>query len=189
MTRPIPTESSRLPWAESRVLQLPTQLGHGLDQDSLHAGLQRLITCEEVSAVVLFGSRAQGTARADSDLDLAVICQEQELTSQQRMERWRTYRKAIGPLGCGIDLVLQREADATNLGRSIRAVHLFGSILDERFREHSGLDLLMEGLPPMRCSTLSPVARAAGPLAVDLKHREHLSDDLVDQLLRRSRTL
>ena len=31
---------------------------------------------------------------------------------------------------------------------SIRAVHLFGSILDARFRDHSDLDLLVEGLPP-----------------------------------------
>ncbi len=31
---------------------------------------------------------------------------------------------------------------------SIRAVHLFGSIPDARFRDHSDLDLLVEGLPP-----------------------------------------
>ena len=73
--------------------QLPGR--QGLDQDALHAGLQRLIACEGVGAVLLLGSRAQGTARADSDLDLAVICHEPELTSQQRSERWRTYRKAI----------------------------------------------------------------------------------------------
>ena len=30
---------------------------------------------------------------------------------------------------------------------SIRAVHLFGSIPDARFRDHSDLDLLVEGLP------------------------------------------
>ena len=68
-----------------------------MDITLLKQGLQRLIVCEGGGAVVLFGSRAQGTARVDSDLDLAVICQEPELTSQQRTQHWRTYRKALDP--------------------------------------------------------------------------------------------
>ena len=107
-----------LPWTQSRPLALPKQLGDGIDIELLKQGLQRLIVCRDVGAVVMFGSRAQGTARADSDLDLAVICQEPELTGQQRTERWRTYRKAIGPLGCGVDLVLQGQADAATLAGS-----------------------------------------------------------------------
>jgi len=89
-----------------------------MDVELLRQGLQRLIVCDGVGAVVLFGSRAQGTARIDSDLDLAVICQEPELSSQQRAQRWRTYRKAIGPLGCGVDLVLQGQSDAERLAGS-----------------------------------------------------------------------
>ena len=84
---PLATLSTAMPWTQSRALQLPDQLGEGLDRDTLLAGLQRLIACEGVLAVVMFGSRAQGTARNDSDLDLAVICKEQELTSQQRTQR------------------------------------------------------------------------------------------------------
>ena len=107
-----------LPWTTSRPLLLPKQLGDGIDIALLKQGLQRLIVCEGVGAVILFGSRPQGTARADSDLDLAVICREPELTSQQRTERWRTYRKALGPVGCGVDLVLQGQADAARLASS-----------------------------------------------------------------------
>ena len=107
-----------LPWTTSRSLALPKQLGDGMDVELLMQGLQRLIVCDGVGAVVLFGSRAQGTARNDSDLDLAVICKKQELTSQQRTQRWRTYRNAIGPLGCGVDLVLQGHADAAALAGS-----------------------------------------------------------------------
>ena len=107
-----------LPWTTSRPLALPKQLGDGMDVELLKQGLQRLIVCEGVGAVILFGSRPQGTARADSDLDLAVICREAELTSQQRTERWRTYRKALGPVGCGVDLVLQGQADAARLASS-----------------------------------------------------------------------
>ena len=72
---------------------------------------------------------------------------------------------------------------------SIRAVHLYGSILDARFRDHSDLDLLVEGLPPDGLFNAIALAEAAGPLAVDLKRQEDLSDDLVQRLLRKSQTL
>jgi predicted nucleotidyltransferase len=71
----------------------------------------------------------------------------------------------------------------------IRAVHLFGSILGEGFRDHSDLDLLVEGLPASALLDALALAEAAGPLPVDLKRHEDLSDDLVKRLLRRSRPL
>ena len=71
----------------------------------------------------------------------------------------------------------------------IRTIHLFGSILDERFREHSDLDLLVEGLPASDLLDAIALAEAAGPLPVDLKRREGFSDDLSERLLRRSRPL
>ena len=116
---PAATISGPLPWTQPRTtLKLPDQLGQGINRDAVQAGLERLIACDGVAAVVLFGSRAQGTARADSDLDLAVICQEPQLTSQQRTKRWRTYRQALGSLGCGVDLVLQGQSDAAHLSGS-----------------------------------------------------------------------
>ena len=71
----------------------------------------------------------------------------------------------------------------------IRAVHLFGSVLDDRFRSHSDLDLLVEGLPPAALLDAIAIAEDAGPLPVDLKRQEDLSDDLVQRLLRKSQTL
>ena len=71
----------------------------------------------------------------------------------------------------------------------IRAVHLFGSILGEGFRDHSDLDLLVEGLPAAALLDALALAEAAGPLPVDLKRQEDLSDDLVRRLLSRSRPL
>ena len=112
------TSTLKLPWVTSSPLVLPDQLGDGIDRDRLDEGLQRLIACEGVGAVLLFGSRALGTARADSDLDLAVICREPELNSAQRGERWRSYREALGLLGCGVDLVLQGQNDAAKLAGS-----------------------------------------------------------------------
>ena len=71
----------------------------------------------------------------------------------------------------------------------IRAMHLFGSVLDDRFRSHSDLDLLVEGLPPAALLDAIALAEGAGPLPVDLKRREDLNDDLVLRLLRKSQTL
>ena len=69
-----------LPWMHTLPMALPEQLGEGLDRDLVNQGLQRLIGCDGVGAVVMFGSRALGNARPDSDLDLAVICTEPELS-------------------------------------------------------------------------------------------------------------
>ena len=113
-----PVSTLKLPWTMSSPLALPDQIGDGMNRDHLHEGLQRLVACEGVGAVLLFGSRALGTARVDSDLDLAVICREPELNSVQRGERWRTYREALGRLGCGVDLVLQGQNDAAKLAGS-----------------------------------------------------------------------
>ena len=113
-----PISTLKLPWVTSSPLVLPDQLGDGVDKDQLDEGLQRLIACEGVGAVLLFGSRALGTARTDSDLDLAVICREPELNSAKRGDRWRSYREALGHLGCGVDLVLQGQNDAAKLAGS-----------------------------------------------------------------------
>ena len=71
----------------------------------------------------------------------------------------------------------------------IRAVYVFGSVLDERFRSHSDLDLLVDGLPPGSLLDAIAIAEDAGPLPVDLKRQEDLSEDLVQRLLRKSLTL
>ena len=71
----------------------------------------------------------------------------------------------------------------------IRALYLFGSVLDDRFRSHSDLDLLVEGLPPAALLDAIALAEGAGPLPVDLKRQEDFSDDLVQRLLRKSQTV
>ena len=53
------------------------------------------------------------------------------------MERWRRYSKAIGPLGFGVDLVLQGQADAARLAGSrwhlMKNVALHGVLLYASF--------------------------------------------------------
>ncbi|RNC90859.1 MAG: hypothetical protein ED554_06775 [Synechococcus sp. YX04-3] len=72
----------------------------------------------------------------------------------------------------------------------IRAVHPFGSVLDDhRFRSHSDLALLVEGLPLTALLDAIALAEDSGTLLVDMKRREDLSEDLVQRLLRISQTL
>ena len=79
---------------------------------------------EGVQAVVRFGSRARGEALEDSDLDLAVILRQPQLTPQQKAAAWRQCRDALGHPGVGIDLVLAGAAEADRLSQS--RWHVFG---------------------------------------------------------------
>jgi predicted nucleotidyltransferase len=84
----------------------------------------------------------------------------------------------------------QSHAAWQGVGRGCnRRVHWFGSILDAPFRDHSDLDLLVEGLSPDGLLEANALAEAAGPMAVGLKRQEDLSDDLVDRLMCRSQIL
>ena len=58
--------------------------------------------------IVLFGSRARGDARADSDYDLLVV---EDRPKEGRMKRWVDLRFALPEVGCGIDLVLTNEEE------------------------------------------------------------------------------
>ena len=58
--------------------------------------------------VILFGSRARGSARADSDLDLLVI--EPKLDS--RSSEFVRLRNALGEVGVPVDLVLYWTSEA-----------------------------------------------------------------------------
>ncbi|MEB3360843.1 MAG: nucleotidyltransferase domain-containing protein [Synechococcaceae cyanobacterium] len=58
----------------------------------------------DVLAVLAFCSRARGEARLASDLDLAVIVLQPQLTPDQKLECWRRSRQRLGPLSAGLDL-------------------------------------------------------------------------------------
>lgn len=74
---------------------------------------RRLTEAAPDARVILFGSRARGTERADSDLDLLVI--EPEIES--RTAEYVRLRNALGELGVPVDLILYRGAEAEKWGR------------------------------------------------------------------------
>ena len=118
-----------IPWLAPRALQLPVDLGPGLDPQRCAAALARLCAEADVQAVVAFGSRARGQARPDSDLDLAVIVRQPQLTGAEKMACWQRFSRALGPLGVGVDLVVAGAADAARLSGS--RWHVFGDVARE----------------------------------------------------------
>jgi predicted nucleotidyltransferase len=88
---------------------------------------------------------------------------------------------------------LEQAQEAVALWRqrwpSITRIWCFGSVLTSGFREHSDLDLLIEGLPPGGLLEAVALAERTGPLSVDLKRIEDLPPDLLARLLRHSQEL
>jgi predicted nucleotidyltransferase len=71
--------------------------------------------------VLLFGSRARGDGRPDSDIDLLVVMPQATLTPQERQQALRSLRAALRPLplSVGVDLVVVGEEDAQRLAGSL----------------------------------------------------------------------
>ena len=91
-----------IPWRQSLALELAPELGPGLDPQRSGEALARLCSEPDVQAVIAFGSRARGEARPDSDLDLAVIVGQPQLTPAEKMACWKRFNRAPGwlPLAC-----------------------------------------------------------------------------------------
>ena len=70
--------------------------------------------------VLLFGSRARGDARPDSDLDLLVVMPQATLTPLERQQALWLLRAALRPLSLsvGVDLGVVGEEDAERLAGS-----------------------------------------------------------------------
>ena len=70
--------------------------------------------------LVLFGSRARGEARPDSDIDLLVVRPQPTLTPTERQLALRSLRAALRPLPLkvGVDLVVVSEQDVQDLSGS-----------------------------------------------------------------------
>ena len=118
-----------LPWLEPMPMVEELNLGEGLDLEALQAGLQALSQHPDVRAVIAFGSRARGEAQPDSDLDLAVIHRQPQLTPQEKLKTWRTYRTLLGSVPVGVDLLVSGWKDAAHLAGS--RWHVMGDIARE----------------------------------------------------------
>ena len=113
MTLPTPTEKA-----------IPTQ-------SDAHVALTRRIAQAAGSAldarcVILFGSRARGDHRHDSDIDLAIVTAASELTAQQRSDlreraRAAALSVAVAPVN-HVDVIVWTEAEYRAKKRSVNHV-------------------------------------------------------------------
>jgi predicted nucleotidyltransferase len=69
---------------------------------------RRLSAAAPEADIILFGSRARGEARPDSDLDLLVI----EAKSGSRGSEFVRLRNAVGEIGVPVDLVVYWTSEA-----------------------------------------------------------------------------
>jgi predicted nucleotidyltransferase len=81
-------------------------------EDLLKEARRRLAEAEPDAEIILFGSRARGDARPDSDLDLVVI----EPDFDRRGEEYGRLRKELRGLGVAVDLVIYRRREADEWG-------------------------------------------------------------------------
>jgi predicted nucleotidyltransferase len=82
------------------------------DEDLMEEAGRRLTAAAPDAEIILFGSRAQGEARPDSDLDLLVI----EPDFARRGEEYGRLRKELRGLGVAVDLVIYRRREAEEWG-------------------------------------------------------------------------
>ncbi|MEB3201922.1 MAG: nucleotidyltransferase domain-containing protein [Synechococcus sp.] len=118
-----------IPWRHPLALEPAQELGPGLDPQKCGDALARLCAEPDVQAVIAFGSRARGEARPDSDLDLAVIVGQPQLTPTEKLARWKRFNRALGRQGVAVDLVVAGSFDAERLSGS--RWHVFGDVARE----------------------------------------------------------
>jgi len=81
-------------------------------EDLIEEAGRRLVAAAPGAEIILFGSRAQGEPRPDSDLDLIVI----EPDFARRGEEYGRLRKELRGLGVAVDLVIYRRREAEEWG-------------------------------------------------------------------------
>lgn len=83
------------------------------DEALIEEAGRRLSAAAPDADVILFGSRARGESRPDSDLDLLVI----EPEFNRRGEEYGRLRKELRGLDVAIDLVIYRKREAEKWGK------------------------------------------------------------------------
>jgi predicted nucleotidyltransferase len=114
------TTAALADWTTPRPFALP-DLGPGLDgqrREAVEFALRSIAADPTVQALVLFGSRATGSARPESDLDLLVVERTPHLEGQAKVASWWRHFESLKPLRLPVDLIVSGSADAARLAGS-----------------------------------------------------------------------
>lgn len=93
----------------------------------LDAGRRLAAAADSPARVVLFGSRARGDAREDSDLDFLVI----EQTLGSKLAEMVRLRDALPPMGVPVDVVVVSEEEASRR-RQVPSTLVYRALRDGR---------------------------------------------------------
>ena len=95
--------------------------------DDFLGALRPLLDVQGAHAAWIFGSRARGTASAESDIDVIVVAP----TDRPFVERFRDYLPAIAGAGVGIDLLVYTPEEFARMQGEERPF-LVGALADAR---------------------------------------------------------
>lgn len=110
-----------------------------VSEELLQELVRRILTVGWPEKIILFGSRASGEAKPDSDLDLLVIDADQDL--------WDDYREAIGRLGVPVDLIVETSAYVASW-RNVPNHFLTKIVREGRVLYERAIDQIREAPPP-----------------------------------------
>lgn len=102
------------------------RLGPGLEAPPIEEALACLGRDPEVQSLLLFGSRARGEARADSDLDLLLILQGSLTPEREKRLRQKVRALLLPLLPVDLDLLISDSATAAHWAGS--RWHVLGHI-------------------------------------------------------------
>ena len=114
------TTATLADWTTPQPFALP-DLGPGLDgerREAVEAALRSIAADPTVQALVVFGSRAMGSARPNSDLDLLVVEHTPHLEGEAKVASWWRHFEPLKPLRLPVDLIVSGSADAARLAGS-----------------------------------------------------------------------
>ena len=81
-------------------------------QTAINTAVRQVVASTRPSRIIMFGSRAQGTETADSDLDLLVI----ERRVSSKVKEMARLRQAIGNIGMAVDIIVCSEKEVADWG-------------------------------------------------------------------------
>lgn len=84
-----------------------------IDEATLREIVRRLVEAVDPDRIILFGSRARGDARPDSDLDLLIVKESDELRHRRAIPAYN----ALSGLGIPTDIIWRTRAEIAEWSR------------------------------------------------------------------------
>ena len=111
------------------------------DREELDRVVRRLVTALQPLAIYLFGSRARGDARDDSDYDLMLILED----GSAREEFWKAARESVKGARVNVNPFLTRATAFDWRHREVGTLEYEAAVDGIRLYPHSGADLRVDG--------------------------------------------